>query len=39
MTEEVILCGVICSVVFHNEDNGYAVLRLADEDGENVVPE
>ncbi len=37
MTEEVILCGVINSVVFHNEDNGYAVLRLIDENEENVV--
>ena len=37
MTEEAILCGVINSVVFHNEDNGYAVLRLTDEDGMSVV--
>ena len=36
MTETEILQGVIGAVVFHNYDNGYAVLRLQCEDGQTV---
>ena len=32
--EPEILQGVICAVIFHNYDNGYAVLRLRCQDGE-----
>ena len=36
MTEMEILQGTIGAVVFHNYDNGYAVLRLHCEDGQTV---
>ena len=33
MTEEVVISGIIESVIFRNDDNGYAVLKLRTEDG------
>ena len=36
MTEMEILQGVIGAVVYHNYDNGYAVLRLQTQDGQTV---
>ena len=37
MTEEANICGVIDSVIFKNDDNGYAVLKLIGEDGEEII--
>ncbi len=37
MTEEVVISGVIESVIFRNDDNGYAVLKLRMEDGGETV--
>jgi len=37
MTEEQVISGVISSVIYRNDDNGYAVLNLRMEDGEDVV--
>lgn len=36
MTEMEILQGAICAVVYHNYENGYAVLRLQCQDGQTV---
>ncbi len=33
MTEESVISGIIASVIFKNDDNGYAVLNLCTEDG------
>lgn len=37
MTEELIISGVVASVIFRNDDNGYAVLNLRTEDGRETV--
>ena len=37
MTEEAYICGVIDSVIFKNDDNGYAVLKLIGEDGGEII--
>ncbi len=37
MTEELIISGVIDSVIFRNDDNGYAVLKLRTENGEETI--
>ncbi len=37
MAEELMICGVIESVIFKNDDNGYAVLKLIDEDGSEII--
>ncbi len=37
MTEEVVVSGVIESVIFRNDDNGYAVLKLRGEDGGEII--
>ena len=37
MAEEVSVSGVIGSVIFRNEENGYAVIRLCTEDGGELV--
>ena len=34
MGEETTIIGTVLSVVFQNEENGYAVLRLVTDDGE-----
>ena len=34
MGEETTIMGTVLSVVFQNEENGYAVLRLVTDDGE-----
>ena len=34
MGEETTIIGTVMSVVFQNEENGYAVLRLVTDDGE-----
>ncbi len=37
MTEETVISGIIASVIFKNDDNGYAVLNLRTEDGGETV--
>ena len=37
MTEESVIRGVIDAVIFRNDDNGYAVLKLIDETGEEII--
>lgn len=37
MTEEVVISGVVESVIFRNDDNGYAVLKLLAEDGNEII--
>ncbi len=37
MSEESMICGVVESVIFKNDENGYAVLKLIDEDGSEII--
>lgn len=37
MSEESMICGVVDSIIFKNDENGYAVLKLNDEDGSEII--